>query len=101
MAKIRTINDLQEAIDHSFSWRFFELTFLKKTINKASEKEKAPILRAYVALLYAHWEGFIKESASIYKEYVLRKNKKYREVNKCFKYLAMKNDISEIYESKN
>lgn len=42
------------------------------------------ILRAGVALLYAHWEGFVGQSCQHYLDYVAKRRLKYSELSKPF-----------------
>ena len=52
-------------------------------------------LRAGIALLYAHWEGFIKNAAEHYLQYVALKKLTYQELNCGFVALAMKQRLDE------
>ncbi len=68
--KIRTINDLQDAIDAEMGWRKRELSAVKANIQSARNFAKDTALRSGVTLLYAHWEGAIKNIAEFYLMYV-------------------------------
>ncbi len=74
--KMRTSEQLTDAIDEDFAWRKKELTTLKFAIERARTKPRLlnTSLRAGVTLLYAHWEGFLKKSAELYLEYVGRQS---------------------------
>ena len=100
MAKIRTIQDLQDALDKELSWRIFELSHLRKALALPGQKEQASLIRASVAMLYAHWEGFIKQSASYYLDYVNRKGLCANNASDPFIYLWLKKVIGEMAESK-
>ena len=63
MIEPRTITLLHEAIEKEYSWRIRELSQFKSSILSASDKAQEGLIRAGVALLYAHWEGFIKKSS--------------------------------------
>lgn len=69
--KVRTINELQNKLDEEISWRKKELVDYKFIVerNKGSLRE-TPLIRGGIALGYAHWEGFIKISSSIYISYI-------------------------------
>lgn len=65
--KIKTLTKFQDLIDDDFSWRKKELIDLKQIIHSTNN----PIyVRAGFALLCAHFEGFIKQTANYYLVYV-------------------------------
>lgn len=69
--KIKQLEKLQDLIDADFSWRKKELVSIKLMIN-ASEN---PILcRMGIAMLSAHFEGFLKQIANYYVVYVASQN---------------------------
>lgn len=75
---IRTADDLADRLDEGLAWRRIELQALKAAISDA-EKQSAgsPLSRALarsgLALLYAHWEGYVKESCTAYVEFVAKR----------------------------
>ena len=87
--KIRTIDELQDYIDREMSWRRKELSAIKSNIFVARKFAKNTALRSGIAILYAHWEGMVKNIAMGYLSYVSNQRLKYREeiktyVNGCF-----------------
>jgi len=72
--KIRTAENLADAIDADLIWRKKELATLKFAIGRSRTRPRLlnATLRAGVALLYAHWEGFLKASSEFYLEFVSR-----------------------------
>jgi hypothetical protein len=69
--KIRTAEQVSDALSKDLIWRRKELTALRFLIESTRQPdENHSLLRASVALLYAHWEGFIKNAALIYLEFV-------------------------------
>lgn len=69
--KIKQLEKLQDLIDADFSWRKKELVSIKLMIN-ASEN---PILcRMGIAMLSAHFEGFLKQIANYYVVHVASQN---------------------------
>ena len=68
--KIRTVYQLQDSIDKELAWRKHELVAIKANINQARSFAKDTALRAGIALLYAHWEGAVKNIAHYYLSYV-------------------------------
>ena len=69
--KIRTTDELLEKLDGALAWRKKELIDYKLIVekNKGSLLQK-PLTRAGIALVYAHWEGFIKEASGYYLLYL-------------------------------
>ena len=72
MSKIRTLNDLNERLSEDLVWRKKELSVLKGLIetNSFTQNKTNALIRSGIALLYAHWEGYIKCAASAYLEFV-------------------------------
>lgn len=84
MKPARTTSQLLERLDSEFSWRFQEITLLRKTIRQASGKSQDALLRAAVPLLYAHWEGFIKAAAIQYSDFICKLGVTYSDVKDSF-----------------
>lgn len=74
--RIRTTELLLDAIAKDFAWRKKELSTVKFMVDRFELKPRvlSTALRAGIALLYAHWEGFLKTSAELYLEYVAEQN---------------------------
>ena len=62
--KIRNIEQLEEELTKDLSWRKKEMLSLKILIEKDSVNENI-LLRAGMALLCAHFEGFIKKGIQL------------------------------------
>lgn len=68
---MRTVEDLVGAISYDLVWRKKELTELRALVDGSRGKLKQRVLiRSAIALLYAHWEGFVKKSSGFYLKYV-------------------------------
>ena len=80
-----TLEQLQDRIDASISWRRIELSALGNEISRPSRATASPLARALArsgtALLYAHWEGFTKESVQAYLDYVAKRRLKMAQLN--------------------
>lgn len=98
--KIRTSTDLLDYISEEWSWRRKELTTLQSNIHSSRAFAKDIALRSGIALLYAHWEGFVKNVATAYLEYVSRQKLPYGDLKDNFWALAIKNDLKSFDESK-
>ncbi|GMA64774.1 MAE_28990/MAE_18760 family HEPN-like nuclease [Alicyclobacillus fastidiosus] len=77
-----------------------ELSDLKLTIqeNKTSTRVKS-LIRSAIPVLYAHWEGFVKYSATLYVTYLSIRRLKYAEVAPNFVALAIKQRIENASHS--
>jgi hypothetical protein len=70
--KVRSLLELQEALDNSSAWRLKEISDLKWLIELCKDDGVAQtLLRQGVCTAYGHWEGFVKDAAVAYLEYVL------------------------------
>lgn len=99
MAPVRTLLQLQDALDQDLGWRIKEIGTFRIESAKGGEKSKA-FTRAGVALLYAHWEGFVKKSAELYLEYVSNLGLKYEDLKTCFIIFGLKGKINSLLTSK-
>lgn len=91
--KIRTEEEFQDYLDKETSWRKKELTAVKANIASSRKFAKNTALRSGVALLYAHWEGMIKNVATYYLCFISYQNYNYSELKQNFLALAMKEDL--------
>ncbi len=66
MRRIRSLEDLNRFLDDELAWRKKELTTLNFLVSRSRPHEEGTLLRAAVCLLYAHWEGFVKNAATGY-----------------------------------
>jgi MAE_28990/MAE_18760-like HEPN len=83
---MRTKNTFISAVDADLIWRKRELINIQNVIKDSKDNHaiQAVLLRAGVALLYAHWEGFVKCSGSYYLEFVSLQGKKGTELTTNF-----------------
>jgi hypothetical protein len=70
VSKPRTEADLSAQLDGDLTYRLRELSDLKRAILDAPPLGRAVLLKALVALAYAHWEGSVKFSAQKYFEFL-------------------------------
>lgn len=97
--KIRTINDLQDSIDAEMAWRKHELSSIRENVANARKSAKDTAIRAGIALLYAHWEGAIKNIATFYLEYVSTLKLPYGEMKPNFLAISLKYNLKTFEES--
>lgn len=96
---VRTSEQLEDALASDLAWRRHELSFLNQSLETASAGRKAVLLRAGVALLYAHWEGFIKAAGSSYLEYVAFQRLRYDELAPPFVSIAIRRQLRAASDS--
>jgi hypothetical protein len=100
MSKIRTVDDLSKRLYDDFVWRRTELSDLKSLINRDfPDRKHQALLRSSMAILYAHWEGYIKNSATCYLEFVSRQQLLYCELKTNFVAIAMKDKLKDAHET--
>lgn len=92
MTKIRTLTQLQEALDAEMGWRIKEISDFKLTA-KTQTGSSRTFIRAGVALLYAHWEGFIKAASEQYLNFVDNQGHLYRDLKTCFAVFGLKGKL--------
>ncbi|EBA06588.1 hypothetical protein SSE37_10043 [Sagittula stellata E-37] len=90
---------MQTALDREMAWRIKEIGVFKVGAGSNGPQRK-PFIRAGVALLYAHWEGFIKNSSEIYLSYVESRALPYRDLKSCFVVFGLKGKINTLVESR-
>lgn len=98
--KILTKIDLKDFLDKDFAWRKFELTQILTSVKTSTGRIEKVAIRTAILLLYAHWEGFIKQAAQSYLNYVKNKGLTYKNLKNCFVALSLKQKLEE-FESTN
>jgi MAE_28990/MAE_18760-like HEPN len=94
---IRTVENLYDHLSDEIAWRRKELTDVKALIETKSftTSKRDALIRAGVALLYAHWEGFIKAAATAYLEFVSMQRMRYDELSPNFIAISVKGKLNE------
>lgn len=74
MSKPYSDADFSRILDAEMTWRRKELSDIKAAIKAADRFSQPPLLKAIVAMSYAHWEGYVRTCANRYFEHLtLRK----------------------------
>ena len=99
---IRTKEELIDKISQDHVWRIREIADLKNLIQQSSisDLRKRVLCRSGLALLYAHWEGFVKKTGSFFLEYVAMQRLLLSELNVNFVTLVAKSKFEKASESK-
>lgn len=98
MPMIRTTEQLIDKIAEDLVWRRKELTILRDLVQKFQGEplRSRVLIRGAVALLYAHWEGFVKKSSSYYLEYVASQRLPYKTLAANFIGLTLRTKFFEL-----
>ncbi|WP_394143078.1 MAE_28990/MAE_18760 family HEPN-like nuclease [Vibrio atypicus] len=82
--KIRSLTELDDQLSKDLSWRRKEFTSLKFMVSSSRKHEKTILMRASIAMLYAHWEGHIKFCAQAYITYLKHVAPSYKQMTNNF-----------------
>lgn len=97
---IRTTDELIEKVGSDLIWRRKELSELKGLVQETQGQIRSRvIIRSAVALLYAHWEGFVKKASAYYLEFVSSHRLPYGRLAPNFVALALKAKFHELSAS--
>jgi len=93
-----TAEQLYDFMSNEIAWRRKELDDIRGLIaaNSDVESKQRVLLRSGVAMLYAHWEGFVKNIGKAYINFVGKRKFKYNELQANFLALSLRQKISTI-----
>jgi len=94
--KIRSKEELIDYLSADLAWRKKELTTLYNNVETANSKNLPTALRCASVLLYAHWEGFVKNSAESYLTYIKFQKLNLNQVNSNILALSLKQKMTEF-----
>jgi len=81
------------------TWRIREISTFRLASKRESADQQA-LIRAGVAITYAHWEGFIKAASENYLNFVNNQGHRYRELKICFVVFGMKGRLTVLGDSR-
>lgn len=99
MADIRTLDQLQDALDSEMAWRVKEVGAFS-VASRSGSPERKFFIRAGVTLTYAHWEGFIKTASELYLNFVHHRGLTYGELKSCFAIFGLKGHLQMLSSSR-
>lgn len=82
MTKPYTEEDLSNIFDEDLIWRRKELSDLKAAVNASDAAAKLALLRAIIAMSYAHWEGYVRTCATRYFEHLTMRRRPYAQLER-------------------
>lgn len=94
--KVKSSDQVLNILDEEFAWRRKELTAIWNDVNSSKAKLRSARIRAAVAMLYAHWEGFVKVASEVYLNYVAGRRLKYNELNAGFLALCLRSKLRHL-----
>lgn len=97
--KIRSESELNDFLSEESSWRKRELSTILLLTSSRRAHEQQAMLRSSVCILYAHWEGYIKKTATCYLNYVALKGLKYRDLAPNLVALSMRPQLQAAEKS--
>jgi hypothetical protein len=97
--KLRTSQQALDAIDSELAWRRRELENLCRAVQDSRESFSGSLARATFTLIYAHWEGGVKNCATYYLDFVARQRHSYEELCTNFVAIACANSIQQAAAS--
>jgi hypothetical protein len=94
--KARTEAEVLQLLDEEFAWRRKELSTIRADVGSAAVNSRPVRLRAGTALLYAHWEGFVRAASEAYVEFVARRRLQYRQLCPGLLTLALRTRLNAL-----
>jgi MAE_28990/MAE_18760-like HEPN len=94
---INTSEEFSNFLDSEIVWRKKELALLKSMVSLYNSKpQQDAVVRGAIALLYAHWEGFIKNSACGYIGYLSLRRLSYKYLTSNFIAIRLKPLLGDV-----
>ncbi|WGG48273.1 MAE_28990/MAE_18760 family HEPN-like nuclease [Rugamonas sp. DEMB1] len=84
MSKPYSESEFSAQITADRNWRIREISDLKLAIKRGDGNMRKVLLRALVAICYAHWEGYVKFSARKYFEHIALRKIPYSALDRQF-----------------
>jgi hypothetical protein len=97
---MRTTYELDAFLRDDLGWRRKELFLYNTFVEQSEAARKQALLRGAVAVLYAHWEGFVKSAADAYLLFVGYQRLNLSQLSTNFVALAARGRLRKAGESK-
>lgn len=94
--KVRSAEQLQDMLAADLVWRKQEMANFRSQVAKAEYLIQRSLLRASVALLYAHWEGFVKNSVHAFRCYLAHQKPSYEKLRPEIAAMALRAKLDEL-----
>ena len=100
MTKPYTETDLSDIFDSDLIWRRKEMSDMKSAILAADSVSRHALLRALVAMSYAHWEGYVRTCATRYFEFLTLRKKSFSDYERQIYVNSMLSRLDALYQSR-
>jgi hypothetical protein len=100
MKKLHTLTELQDHLDNDFAWRIQEISNLKTAIKNSVSISQRTLIRAAITMLYAHWEGFVKNASEAYLNYISNQGLSYRQLRTCLISVGVQKHLNTLNQCK-
>lgn len=97
---IRTLEQLEARLTADLKWRTQEMWSWEHQVAKTSGLTRSGLLRGGWALIYAHWEGYVKNAGVAYLEWVSRKGLKLGDLRSEVAAVAARSQVQRLAEEK-
>lgn len=99
---IRSKEELIDRVAEERAWRIREISELKNIVesNTTSSTRRRVVCRSGVALLYAHWEGFVKKAGTYFLDFVASQRLTIKELKGNFVTIALRGRIDQASQAK-
>ena len=98
---MRTAEGFADGLAEDLVWRKKELTVLRRLVATATGDRRDVLVRSLVTVLYAHWEGFLRNTAESYLEHVAARRLRYSELSRNFVAYALLPRVRAAAEQRN
>ena len=97
---IRTLDQLEAALTADLMWRTREMFGWERTVLRARDLDRSALLRGGLALVYAHWEGYVKTAGANYLEFVSRQGLALGDLRPELAAVAIRSQLSRLANEK-
>lgn len=87
--KIRSTSEFEDYVASEFAWRRKELTNISHVARSGRKGMQEILFRSAIPLIYAHWEGFVKQASVAKMKYLIAQGFKYIDLQPCFHVYAI------------
>lgn len=87
--RIRSSSEFEDYVASEYAWRRKELTNISNVARSGRKGMQESLFRSAIPIIYAHWEGFVKQASIAKLRYLISKGYKYCDLHPCFHVYAI------------